>query len=375
MRLVSVRDGDAQQRRLRATGPSHGSERDAEAARLYSTFDQAPVGLAQLSLDGRWLRVNQRGCALLGRREEDLLGHTWRDLTHPEDLERGESAVCDLLSGVKHQATLEKCYVREDGSAVWAGITARLVRMQTGAPDYVIVALEDVSDRKLAESAHGASETHLQALHAVTEAILDQRGLEELLQRVLERIHGVLAVDTATILLVCEDGQHLRVRASVGLEAEVAREVRVPVGAGIAGTIAATRQPLFVPDPSRVEVVSAYLRERIRSLLGVPLLVDERLLGVLHVGSATPRQFGEDDLHLLRIAADRLALAIEHVQLLASEQEARAAAESAVRLRDDILSLAAHDLRAPLTNVRGRAQLIDHRLEGAVAPTPHWLQT
>jgi signal transduction histidine kinase len=174
---------------------------------------------------------------------------------------------------------------------------------------------------------------------------------------------------------VSEDGQQLRVRASVGLEAETAQQVQVPVGAGIAGRIAATRQPLFVPDLSSVDVVSVYLRERIRSLLGVPLLVDDRLLGVLHVGSATPRLFGDDDLHLLRIAANRLALAIEHAQLLAWEQEARAAAERAVRLRDDVLGLAAHDLRAPLTNVRGRAQLIRHRLEGGAAPSPNWLQT
>jgi serine phosphatase RsbU (regulator of sigma subunit) len=116
----------------------------------------------------------------------------------------------------------------------------------------------------------------------------------------------------------------------VGIEEEVRQGVRVPVGQGFAGTIAARRQPIIVDHVDNTTVVNPLLWERgLRILAGVPLLVQGELLGVLHVGAVTPRPFTEDDMHLLQMVGDRLALAA-HTQVSIVERAAAAALQNSL---------------------------------------------
>jgi len=151
----------------------------------------------------------------------------------------------------------------------------------------------------------------LRDLQRITDAALAYLPLETLLAELLTRVVGILGVDTAAILLLEDDDKTLVARAAKGLEEEVERGVRIPVGRGFAGRIAATRQPVHILNLDDFEVVNPILRERgLRSLLGVPLLVEGAVLGVLHVGTLTERAFGSDDVDLLQRAGDRAALAI-----------------------------------------------------------------
>ena len=125
------------------------------------------------------------------------------------------------------------------------------------------------------------------------------------------------------ILLLDEEDDVLVGRAAVGLADGVLDGIRVPVGAGVAGRIAATREPLIVPDLAEVDVHSAYLRESARSMAGVPLLLEGRVIGVLHVSSDQLDRFGESDLSLLVPAAERAALAIARARV--AERERRIA--------------------------------------------------
>ena len=105
----------------------------------------------------------------------------------------------------------------------------------------------------------------------------------------------------------------LRARAAKGIEEEVEQRVQIPLGQGFAGRIAAQRRAIVIDDVDHADVLNPILREKgIRSLLGVPLLIEGRVLGVMHVGSLTPRIFTSEDRDLLQHAADRAALAIEH---------------------------------------------------------------
>ena len=169
--------------------------------------------------------------------------------------------------------------------------------------------------------------THVvESLQRITDSALAFLGEDRQLHELLERVSDILEVDTVAILLL--EGDTLHARAAKGIEEEVEQGVRIPLGRGFAGRIAAERRPIAILDVDHADILNPILREKgIHSLLGVPLLVQGRVIGVLHVGSLTTREFTEDDRDLLQLAADRAALAIEQARVLTRERVAREAAE------------------------------------------------
>jgi GAF domain-containing protein/anti-sigma regulatory factor (Ser/Thr protein kinase) len=175
-----------------------------------------------------------------------------------------------------------------------------------------------------------ASLERLTKLEQITEAALAHLDFEELVAELLRRLSGILETDTAAVLLLDEETGELHARAALGLEEEVEQRVRIPVGAGFAGRVAAERRPIAVDDVDTFDIFNPILREKgLRSLLGAPLLVEGRVIGVVHVGSLVQRKFTIDDSELLQLAADRLALAIDHARLYETERRAREHAERA----------------------------------------------
>jgi signal transduction histidine kinase len=161
----------------------------------------------------------------------------------------------------------------------------------------------------------------LRNLETISEAALAHLDLDRLLQHLLEGIRMIMQTDTAVALLLDDSGEELVASWARGLEEEVEAGVRIPVGRGFAGRIAAQRRPIYVADVRNAEIVNPLLVEKgLTSLLGVPLLVEGRLLGVLHVGSLEPRVFTTDDERTLQLLADRVALAIEQSRLYESER-------------------------------------------------------
>ena len=154
-----------------------------------------------------------------------------------------------------------------------------------------------------------------------TDPRLSELSIEQLLVELLNRVQEALEVDTVAILLLDVDSQQLVARAAIGIEEEVERGVRIPLGRGFAGRIAAERVPIFIADVDHADVLNPILREKgIVSLLGVPLIVEGELIGVLHVGSLRPREFGQAELGVLQLASARAAPAIEHARLSAALQ-------------------------------------------------------
>ena len=151
----------------------------------------------------------------------------------------------------------------------------------------------------------------LRDLESITDAALAYLPLETFLDELLTRVTAILGVDTAAILLLEDDDTTLVARAAKGLEEEVERGVRIPVGRGFAGRIAATRRPVRILNLAEAEILNPILREKgLHSMLGVPLLVEGAVVGVLHVGTLSERAFDDEDVDLLQRAADRAALAI-----------------------------------------------------------------
>lgn len=216
------------------------------------------------------------------------------------------------------------------------------------------------------DSPTGTMTRQLQALQAISDVALEHARLDDLLQALLQRIRHMFAVDNVAILLPALDGQELTLYAVRGPEEAVMGAVHVPMGHGVAGTIAATRRPLIVDNLAVVPVANPFLRTHFRSLLGVPLLAGGQLIGVIHIDSMQARRFTDEERQLLELLADRIATAIaraqqyERVQQDRTEAERRVAVLQATTERmDEFLRIASHELRTPLTNLAMNIQLLD----------------
>ena len=120
--------------------------------RFRATFEQAAVGIAQLAPDFRWLRVNDRLCEILGYSRDELFRLRFPDITHPDDVAADMAQAERLRRGEIDRYTMEKRYVRRDGSPVWTQLTGSVVREPDGEPRFYIAVLEDISRRKRLEA-------------------------------------------------------------------------------------------------------------------------------------------------------------------------------------------------------------------------------
>jgi len=168
----------------------------------------------------------------------------------------------------------------------------------------------------------------LRDIQSITDTALSYLGAEDLLIELLSRVKQILDADTAAVLLLDRPSRYLIATAASGLEEEVAQGVRIPVGRGFAGRIAAEARPVILDHVDQANVLNPILLEKgIQSLIGVPMLVNGAVIGVLHVGSVHDRVFTTDDAVLLHLAADRAALAVQSVR----SREDRAAAAAVQR--------------------------------------------
>jgi signal transduction histidine kinase len=179
---------------------------------------------------------------------------------------------------------------------------------------YVVSIFRTVTEEKAAET--------LRKLEQVTTVALAHFSLGDLVPALLAQMREVLEADTAAILLLDETGRQLTMRVTVGFaEEDVSQAVPVPLGQGLAGRVAAGREPWLVDDLDEIELVSPVLRAHgIRSLIATPLVVEARVIGVAHVGSEEKQHFGTGDVRLLELIADRIALALNEARLLEAER-------------------------------------------------------
>jgi PAS domain S-box-containing protein len=120
--------------------------------RFRGTFESAGVGIAHITLGGRWLRVNEKLCAIVGFTRAELLQRAFQDITYPEDLPASLERMGRLQRGQLRSYTLEKRYVCKDGSLVWVSVAVSLQRDVAGSPAYMIAIIQDISKRKRLEA-------------------------------------------------------------------------------------------------------------------------------------------------------------------------------------------------------------------------------
>ncbi|PHR20905.1 MAG: hypothetical protein COA41_04420 [Sphingopyxis sp.] len=182
-------------------------EREREKALLANTFDNAAVGIAHVGHDGRWLRINEKLCEIFGYDRDELLGLTFQDITHPDDLDDDLVMFEKLKSGAIVGYNLEKRYYRKDGTVIWARLTTSSQKNASGTMEFCIAVLEDITTEKehqqhldilAGELQHRVKNT-LAMVQAIARMSLpeDTAGKEAFLSRILalSRSHDLLLAD------------------------------------------------------------------------------------------------------------------------------------------------------------------------------------
>jgi PAS domain S-box-containing protein len=289
------------------------------------------------SVDGPTvLYVNPAYEEVFGRTRESVYREprSWLEGVHPDDRERMRRAADE----VRVRASMDETYrvLRPDGSIRWVRDRTFAIRNASGEIYRFAAVAEDITDRKRAEDERAQlleSETRarteaeralarLRALDTITDSALVHLGLDDLLHELLVRLRRTLRADMVSVQLVDEERQTLYPRAVDGYTHENHTAIRVPLGAGLSGRIAAEGRPMVVDDYSTVDtsgiegVTGEAIRARTSSVMGAPLRIGDKVVGVVSVVSERPRHFTDEELRLLLLVADRAAPAVELARLL-----------------------------------------------------------
>jgi PAS domain S-box-containing protein len=308
-----------------------------------SVLDDLPVAVIVTDPSGTIVGWNEGAHLLYGWTSDETVGRSAREVLVPVHEEDTARAVMDRVgSGRTWEGRLDVTAM--DGRTVPAQVVVIPVLAHDGSLIRTI-GVSTLWTQLRPEASSRSAADRLEALRTIADTALSHLQLDSLLTELVERISRRLDADTATILL-SDDEQQLRVRASVGRQGSVVERLRIPFGRGIAGRIAAAGRPILFADIRGEEVIGKDLRNEMRSILGAPMIVQGgRTIGVMHVGSSTPSHFIEDDIPILEVAAERAAVAVENWRLFQAEQEARVAwqeaAERVARLGVVIAKLSA----------------------------------
>jgi PAS domain S-box-containing protein len=161
---------------------------------LRLVFARSPSGMTISALDGRWLWVNDAYCRMLGYASKELLRISHREVTHPDDVGGDNAFVAGALAGNRESLEREKRYLLKDGSVVWAHVLAQVIREASGEPKYFISHVQDVSDRRQAQSLLRDSERTLRSVIDNTPAVICVTGRGhryKLVNREFEQVYGV----------------------------------------------------------------------------------------------------------------------------------------------------------------------------------------
>jgi len=226
--------------------------------------------------------------------------------------------------------------------------------------DQVSVAIENA--RLYKQTQHRLSE--VSTLYTLAKQVISSLELSTVLDSIVSTLKLSINCRACCLFLLDEESQILEIKAAVGVKPKWRKEVRLKVSEGIAGKVVAEAKPLYIPDARR-DLNFIPFDPIVRSLLAVPMISKDKVIGALCVDDDRPDAFSSDDGRLLTIAAAQAAVAIENAQLYESskkraEELAKAYDELQAldRLQREFVQNVSHELRTPLTFIKGYVELM-----------------
>jgi len=287
-------------------------------------FEGAPIGMALLALDERFLRVNASFCRMVGYSNGELRQRTAEDITFADDIETGRRLAQSLVQGTA-RFTGDKRYVHKNGDVLWVSRTASIIRGEQGEPQHFLLMVEDISERKASEAALEQSRRELQAALDANQLIMDNS--QDVICTIDEQ--GCFL----TVNAACEELWGYKPDELVGRQyIDFVFEEDRPKTEAAAKSLLATGKV--------TDFVNRYVRK------------DGTLVDVLW--SAT---WSAKDRIMFCVAHD----VTDRARIEKALREAKEEADRANHAKSDFLSRMSHELRTPLNSILGFGQLLDRQ--------------
>ncbi|NNC03345.1 PAS domain S-box protein, partial [Corallococcus exiguus] len=330
--------------------------------RFRASFEGAPIGMALVGLEGRFLHVNAALCHLVGYSRDEMLSRSFQDLTAPEDLPLDEENAERMRRGEMSSFQREKHYVRKDGRRIAVLVWSAVVLDARGRPVHFISQMQDITERQELEQAWRFL------------ADVGPRLAASLSSRTTLATVAALAVPTLAdwCVVACLDANgHIHRVEHAAADARTAERLRALdaahgpeslLPAPLVASVQDTGRPVLLPEAPPGMLGAAAVDAGhpeplpLRSALILPLYSRERNLGVILLAtSGAGRRYGAREQAQAEELARRAALAIDNAGLYER-------AEQAIRMREDVLRIVAHDLRTPLNVIQLSARMLEKYL-------------
>lgn len=314
--------------------------RESES-RFHGAFDNAAIGMAIVSPEGCWLQVNRSLCQILGYSESELLATSSQEITHPDDLETDLSHVRQMLAGEISYYHLEKRYLHKQGRVVWIFLSVSLVRDSEGNPLYFIAQMQDITERKLAESALRRNSevlknfsANLKHLHRINTT--EYENFETLFADCLETGCQIFGLSTGIVSHV-RDCTYTILAVETDLSLE--RGAEFVLKDTYCTTVVKERRTVAYTHVGKVETLQThpvYQNLKLESYIGTPIFVRGKIYGTLNFSDTKIRQenFQPQERELIELMAQSIGRFVEAWETETERQQAETALrESEARFR------------------------------------------
>ncbi|MDR3577569.1 MAG: PAS domain S-box protein [Anaerolineaceae bacterium] len=321
-------------------------------ALLASLFKVIPAGICLTDEEGCFLQVNDAYCQMFNYSREELLGKNLSLLMTPEEAHLAPYTYTRVLTGDIRNPN-EQIRLRKDGQPILI-LAANALLVREDGSRQVITVVSDITERKLAEQSLTQRARELEALYQTSLEINSLPDIPALLNAIVLRSSELLSSRIGGLYLMQPDGKTLQLSVLHGLDPKFIGET-IQVGEGVAGKAAQNSTPIWVEDYQVWEnSLEIYKGSPLRSVIGVPLKVANRIMGVIMIGDDKARSFSNDEIRLVTLFAEQAAVAVENANLY----------ESQTRQAKEMASL--YQASSQLINPASNLEALTHKIADTV---------